>query len=364
MNWIHHPTTLSGPQVTLVPLNETHFPAIIELAQHPDIWTHFPMDVNGLDRNALLDNLQHKLVKRDAGDFYPFVIVLKQSQLPIGMTMLWNLNAAHRNLEIGGSWLHPDHWGSNINMECKYLLLRFCFETLDTIRVQLRASVMNTRSRKAIEKLGAVFEGVLRKDKIMSDGSQRNCAFYSITDDEWPAVKTHLLQQLDIQPAPAPSFEKMTMADAPQMLELLNYYIMESLANFTDEKRTADVFEQIIRDCKTLPRYVIRLKDELIGFGYATPFRPAPVFAHAACFTYWLKPGFTGQGIGRQLFDRLLAGCLEQGVYNILVNVSSANKVSMDFHLRLGFEPCGNMRDIVHKHGQELDMHWFQRIYH
>jgi len=100
-------------------------------------------------------------------------------------------------LKIGWTWIVKDYWGTNVNFESKFLLLSYCFEILKTVRVQLKTKDTNMRSRKAIEKIGAKFEGILRKDKIQDDGTTRNAAYFSILDDEWENAKTKLITQLD-----------------------------------------------------------------------------------------------------------------------------------------------------------------------
>ena len=103
-------------------------------------------------------------------------------------------------MEIGWTWITRNYWGTAINLECKLLLLTFCFETLGALRVQLKTKDTNTRSRKAIEKIGGQFEGILRKDKIQADGTPRNAAYYSILDDEWAASKNKILLQIEKKP--------------------------------------------------------------------------------------------------------------------------------------------------------------------
>src|SRR5205085_2094257 len=132
------------------------------------------------------------LIEREKGNHYPFVIVHKHSGKLIGSTRLFEIHPKDKNLEIGWTWLHPDYWATGINFECKLLLLTFCFEILGTIRVQLKTSDNNLRSRKAIEKIGGQFEGVLRKDRIRDNGEFRSSAYYSILDDEWENVKQNL----------------------------------------------------------------------------------------------------------------------------------------------------------------------------
>ena len=103
----------------------------------------------------------------------------------------------HRKLEIGTTWVQPEYWGTEVNLECKLLLLTFCFETMQTIRVQLKTDENNARSRKAIEKIGGQFEGILRNDMLRDNNTRRNSACYSIIEQEWGEKKitlTSLLQ--------------------------------------------------------------------------------------------------------------------------------------------------------------------------
>jgi RimJ/RimL family protein N-acetyltransferase len=195
-HWIKHPTVLMGERVTLVPLERTHFDEICLLAEDKSIWKYSVMEVDGSDRNELLKSLNNKLVKRESGDFYPFVILSKETNKMVGNTMFFDINKTNRSLEIGTTWLHPDYWGTGINTECKYLMLEYCFEELKTIRVQIKSVHDNLRSRGAIEKAGFTFEGILRNDKILTDGSYRTAAYYSIIEGEWDKVKRAFKQKL------------------------------------------------------------------------------------------------------------------------------------------------------------------------
>jgi RimJ/RimL family protein N-acetyltransferase len=118
----------------------------------------------------------------------------------IGTTRLLEISPEDRKLEIGVTWLATQYWGSGANTECKYLLLEYCFETLKANRVQFRAKSDNARSRRALEKIGATFEGVFRKDKIEPGGEARNTAFYSIINDEWTDLKPRLAAKLRLLP--------------------------------------------------------------------------------------------------------------------------------------------------------------------
>ena len=192
VNLVIHPAELTVRIVKLVHLEQNQFDEIIALAKVESIWKYSPTGVNGFETETHKTFLKECISKRDTGEFYPFVAKLCESNKIIGFTIYHSIKKENRSLEIGCTWFHPDYWSKNLNTECKYLMLHHCFETLETIRVQLKSSDNNIRSRKAIEKIGAKFEGILRKDKILEDGSLRNAAYYSIIDDEWTNVKSNL----------------------------------------------------------------------------------------------------------------------------------------------------------------------------
>lgn len=123
---------------------------------------------------------------------FPFVIVDKQSGDIIGSTRFMDIDDKHQRLEIGYTWLTPAYWRTAINTNCKYLLLRYSFEHLHLQRVQIKTDHENIRSQKAIERIGATKEGILRNHMIRKDGTTRHTVMYSITIEEWPQVKKHL----------------------------------------------------------------------------------------------------------------------------------------------------------------------------
>lgn len=127
----------------------------------------------------------------------PFAIIDLASGRAVGMTTYMNIDAANRRVEIGSTWYRKSVQRSPLNTECKLLLLRHAFEALDCIAVEFRTHFVNLQSRRAIERLGAKSDGVLRNHMIMANGTLRDTAVYSIIAGEWPTVKTHLQFQLD-----------------------------------------------------------------------------------------------------------------------------------------------------------------------
>jgi RimJ/RimL family protein N-acetyltransferase len=133
---------------------------------------------------------------RQAGTDLPFTVVFRETGRAIGMSRYLNIEPANRTVEIGGTWYRPEYQRTRVNTECKFLLLRHAFETLDCIRVQFKADVRNERSQRALERIGAVKEGVLRDHMILPDGTVRSSAFFSILAGEWPGVKAQLIRKL------------------------------------------------------------------------------------------------------------------------------------------------------------------------
>ena len=145
------------------------------------------------DEEKILANykawIDQALLARQSGRDYAFVILDQASGRIAGSTRFREIDAVNRSLEIGGTWLGKDFRGTAINRNAKFLLLQFAFESLGVIRVQFRTDLRNVRSQSAIIKIGALREGVFRKDFIYDDGYQRSTVFYSITDEDWPRVR-------------------------------------------------------------------------------------------------------------------------------------------------------------------------------
>lgn len=185
------PVMLTGTHVRLEPMTEEHVPALAEIGVGQPFW-HFMLygNINTVDdmRNWVLDIL----ARAARGTDLPFVAVHLESGRVAGATRYLNIVPHDRGLEIGGTWYGPEFQRTVVNTECKYLLLRHAFETLGCIRVQLKTDQRNERSQKAIERIGAVKEGVLRNHMILPDGRYRHSVFYSIVDTEWADVKKQL----------------------------------------------------------------------------------------------------------------------------------------------------------------------------
>ncbi|MCA1324965.1 GNAT family N-acetyltransferase [Herbaspirillum sp. alder98] len=186
--------TLSGQLLELQPLQPGHRQALLEAAADGQLWN---MTLTVVPSAATIDKyLSIALDGRAAGNVWPFVIVLRGTGQVIGTTRFWKMDAGHRKLEIGHTWLAQSHQRSGANTEAKLLLLQHAFEQLGCVRVQFTTDELNTRSRAAILRIGATQEGIVRHERIMPDGRKRNSVRFSIIDDEWDAVKAALMEKL------------------------------------------------------------------------------------------------------------------------------------------------------------------------
>ncbi len=189
--WIPAETALAGTLVRLVPLTENHFAPLAELGRDERIWASFPTSRADVGRH--LQHLAETFAEMQRGLAHAFAIETAEGLA--GLTRLFHLNPASRQCEIG-SWLAPAFWGRGVNVEAKFLLLQFCFEVMDMVRVQFRTDANNRRSRLALEKMGAQLEGIFRNERVREDGTTRDAAFYSIIDREWAAVRECLLEKM------------------------------------------------------------------------------------------------------------------------------------------------------------------------
>jgi len=195
VSWIPHPTILEGRLVKLIPLEERHLDELHTAAKDKRIWEFYSGDWSVRETFNRVYNGSLKL--REKGIEYPFVVTLKSTGKIIGSTRFMDIGSYDKRLEIGGTWYMPEYWATAVNPDCKLALLTFAFETLHAKRVQLKTQHDNIRSRKAIEKIGGKFEGIIRKHMLKDDGSFRSSAYFSILDDEWLEVKNNLEEFLE-----------------------------------------------------------------------------------------------------------------------------------------------------------------------
>ena len=188
-----HAPTLEGRLVRLEPMEAKHAAGLWEASRDPRTWQW--LSITQPATRAELDVwLDDALRAAGTGTEIPLVTVCCKDV--VGSTRFLALRPEHRSVEIGWTWLHPDAWGTGVNVEAKLLMLRHAFETWGCRRVELKTDARNDRSRGAMEAMGATFEGIHRKHMLVRGGENRDSAWYSITDDEWPAVYGRLLARL------------------------------------------------------------------------------------------------------------------------------------------------------------------------
>jgi RimJ/RimL family protein N-acetyltransferase len=184
------PVVLAGEHAVLEPLERAHVPALAHACRDGELWSLWytsvprPEDVGAYVETAL--------AMRDDKGALPFVVRERASGDVVGCTRYFNVDAANRRLEIGHTWYAKRVQRTGVNTECKRMLLAHAFEVLDCIAVEFRTSWFNHASQRAIERLGAKRDGVLRNHVILPDGTLRDTVVYSILASEWPQVRRHL----------------------------------------------------------------------------------------------------------------------------------------------------------------------------
>ncbi len=189
------PVPLEGRHVRLEPLNESHIPGLAAVGAGQDFWQFMlygDMKTDEDMKNWVLDIMS----RGQRGTDLPFAVIHLESGRVAGATRYLNIVPHDRGLEVGGTWYGLEFQRTAVNTECKYLLFTHAFEVLKCIRLQIKTDLRNVRSQKAIERIGAKKEGVLRNHMILPDGRYRDSVFYSILDTEWPAVKINLEKML------------------------------------------------------------------------------------------------------------------------------------------------------------------------
>lgn len=181
---------LEGSVVSLVPMEMNQLAQLWEAADSADIWEFTSSVIDKKDTMQL--TMEKALEEREKGTQVPFSVLDKRTGKFIGSTRYMDISPIHRTLEIGWTWYHPDYWRTAVNTEAKYLLLQHAFEKMGMNRVQFCADSRNIRSQKAIIRIGAKKEGVLRKHRVISNGFVRDTMIFSIIKEEWPSVKSML----------------------------------------------------------------------------------------------------------------------------------------------------------------------------
>jgi N-acetyltransferase len=187
------PVTLRSPRVNLEPLDQRHCDDLVEAVKDGALWTLWYTSVPSPE--GMQAEIERRLALQAAGSMLPFTVIDNTTGRAVGMTTYMNVDAKNRHVEIGSTWYCKSVQRTALNTHCKLMLLTHAFETLDCIAVEFRTHAFNHQSRRAIERLGAKLDGVLRNHQIASNGTLRDTYVYSIIASEWPTVKAHLVWQ-------------------------------------------------------------------------------------------------------------------------------------------------------------------------
>ena len=193
MTWLE-PVTLRGVHAALQPLSHDHHDDLVEAVNDGQLWQAWYTTVP--EPGRMRAEIDRRLALHASGSMLPFAVVSSATGRAVGMTTYMNADPANRRLEIGSTWYRKSVQRTALNTECKLMLLTHAFEVKDCIAVELRTHSFNRQSRRAIERLGAKLDGVLRNAMIMPNGTLRDTCVYSILDREWPAVRTNLAYRL------------------------------------------------------------------------------------------------------------------------------------------------------------------------
>jgi RimJ/RimL family protein N-acetyltransferase len=196
MPWLE-PVTLRGEHARLEPLSSAHRDGLVEAVTDGELWKLWYTSVPKPD--GMEKEIARRLSLQAAGSMLPFTVFDAAGEIA-GMTTYMNVDAANRRVEIGSTWYAERVQRTPLNTQCKLLLLQHAFETLDCIAVEFRTHFFNHQSRRAIERLGAKQDGILRSHQIAPNGTLRDTVVYSIIAAEWPTVKVHLNYQLNDKP--------------------------------------------------------------------------------------------------------------------------------------------------------------------
>ena len=186
---------LRGKSLTLIPVEEKYMDELLLFSADPRIWEHLPLEI--FSREEILQWYQQTKEDEATGKTIPFLIQDNQTLEIMGSTRILDLDTINRKAEIGWTWINPKYFGTKINTEAKLLLMNYAFRVLRLNRIQFRADERNVRSRRAILKLGATFEAVLRNFKQRRDGSVGNAFLFSIISSEWEMIEKKLREQLE-----------------------------------------------------------------------------------------------------------------------------------------------------------------------
>jgi RimJ/RimL family protein N-acetyltransferase len=195
VNILVQPTTLKGRHVELHPLALGHHDALVAAVQDGELWKLWY--TSAPSPQTMRAEIERRLALHQSGSMLPFTVFDPNTDEAVGMTTFMNVDSTNRRVEIGSTWYAQHVQRTGLNTEAKLLLLGHAFDTLGCIAVEFRTHFMNQQSRRAIERLGAKLDGILRSHAVSPNGAIRDTCVYSIIAPEWPTVRAHLQWQLE-----------------------------------------------------------------------------------------------------------------------------------------------------------------------
>jgi RimJ/RimL family protein N-acetyltransferase len=188
------PPTLEGKYVRLEPMKIEHAPLLAQVGLGRDIFRYFPIAIDTSEQMEAY--VRHCVAGTESGTFLTWTTISLEEQKPVGSTGYLNIDRQNKKLEIGGTWISPDWRRTAINTEAKYLQLRRAFDMLGCNRVEFKTDSLNSKSRAALLRIGAVEEGTMRNHIVMPDGRLRHSVYFSVIAEEWPGVRARLEDRL------------------------------------------------------------------------------------------------------------------------------------------------------------------------
>lgn len=352
-------TRLEGSIVTLEPLRAEHAGELWEAAQAPEIWAWL---ANLNERQRFDRWLVPSLEAAEEGREGPFATRLNANGLLVGSSRFLNVRPADRVVEIGWTWLHPRAWRSGANVEAKLLMMRHAFETLGCARVEFKTDARNERSRSALAALPARFEGILRNHMIVPDVGQRDSAYFSVIDSEWPAVRRNLERRLGREGdsaeagASTPNVSLRRSSDPAELdrleplwnaLQRHHVEVTPELGPRTRERTDEEAwrirrakYERWLGDPDAF-FILATIEGEPAGYAFVTVGMPYASWDAgerlAELETLSILPEHRGSGIGAALIDAVWNHLAELGVDDMQIVTTSTNAGAKRFYERRGF---------------------------
>ncbi|MFT4834137.1 MAG: RimJ/RimL family protein N-acetyltransferase [Marinoscillum sp.] len=187
-------TTLENDSVKLTVLQKSDWQHLIDLAKDSSLWSYFPVDLS--ENDSFHSWLDSRITLMDEGEWLPYLVYSKTFGKYVGLTCYLSIDEPNKVIEVGGTWYGTQFHGTDVNPNCKILMMSHAFETLGFQRLEYKTDVLNERSRRAIMKLGAKEDGVLRSNRIVQGERRRDTIYYSILAKEWPEVKAKLASRI------------------------------------------------------------------------------------------------------------------------------------------------------------------------